>query len=87
MMTLFFGPINSTGIFHRQVQKAFAGVKGCITIHDNILVYGENIQEHNKALRDTLTRAQEKGITLKLGKSTFCSPEVTWFGRLFTKHC
>ena len=35
-------------------------------------------------MRNTLTRAQGKGITLKLGKSTFCSLEVTWFGRLFT---
>ena len=84
MKRLFFGPTNSTGIFHHQIQKAFTGVKGCITIHDNILVHGETVQEHNKALKETLARAQEKGITLKLGKSTFCSPEVTWFGRLFT---
>ena len=84
MRRLFFGPTNSTGIFHHQIQKAFAGVTGCVTIHDNILVYGETVQEHNKAMKETLARAQEKGITLKLGKSTFCSPEVTWFGRQFT---
>ena len=77
MKRLFFGPTNSTGIFHHQIQKAFAGVEGCVTIHDNILVHGETVQEHNKALKETLARAQEKGITLKLGKSTFCSPEVT----------
>ena len=33
MKRLFFGPTNSTGIFHHEVSKAFTGVGGCITIH------------------------------------------------------
>ena len=41
MKQLFFGPVNSTRIFHHQVAKAFTGVKGCITINENILIYGE----------------------------------------------
>ena len=30
----------------------------------------------------TLTRAKANGVTLKLSKSTICSTEVKWFGRV-----
>ena len=40
MERLFFGPTSSSGIFHHEVEKALRGVPGCISIHDNILVFG-----------------------------------------------
>ena len=51
MKRLFFGPTNSTGIFHHEVSKAFAGVHGCITIYDNILIYGRDMEKHTTNLR------------------------------------
>ena len=84
MKRLFFGPTNSSGIFHHEVSKAFAGVPGCITIHDNLLVFGRNVKEHNANLRGMLERAKKLGVTLKLSKSTVCEPEVKWFGRVYS---
>ena len=84
MKRLFFGPTNSSGIFHHEVRKAFAGVPGCISIHDNVLVHGRNADEHNRNLEATLQRAAERGITFKLAKTTLCVPEVKWFGRVFS---
>ena len=84
MKRLYFGPMSATGIFHHAVHQQFAGVPGCISIHDNVLVYGATLEEHNKHLELTLTRAKERGITFKLAKSTFCLPEVRWFGRVFS---
>jgi hypothetical protein len=83
MKRLFFRPTNSSGIFHREMKKVFAGLKGCITIHDNLLVFGETEGEHNKNMAATLKRAREKGVTLKLSKSTICAAEVKWFGRVY----
>ena len=62
---LSFGPTNSLGIFQYEVTKVFAGLKGCITINDNLLVFGENEAEHSKNKAALLERAREKGITLK----------------------
>jgi hypothetical protein len=84
MKRLFFGPKSSSGIFHHEVQKAFEGVEGCITIHDNILVFGKDVEHHNRNLEGTLRRAKEKGVTLKITKSTFCAAQVNWFGRIFS---
>ena len=84
MERLYFGPTSSTGIFHNEVAKALRGVPGCTTIHDNILVGGKDYEDHRRNLRATLERCLEKGITLKLKKSTFCQKEVAWFGRTFS---
>ena len=84
MKRLYFGPMSATGIFHHTISQQFAGVPGCISIHDNVLVYGSTVEEHNRNLEMTLTRAAERGITFKLSKSTFCLPEVRWFGRVFS---
>ena len=78
-----FGPTNSSGIFHHEIQKAFAGLPGCITIHDNLLVHNRD-EEHNKNLERMLQRAKDVGITLKRSQITICSPEVNWFGRVFS---
>ena len=60
------------------------GLQGVTTIHDNILVYGVTVDEHHRNLEACLQRAEEKSIRLKLSKSTFCSSEVSWFGRIFS---
>jgi hypothetical protein len=59
---LFFGPTNSSGIFHHEVTKVFAGLEWCIKIHDNLLVYGGDEVEHNKKMAATLERAKEKAL-------------------------
>ena len=79
MKILFFGPANSSGIFHHKVTKVFAGLEGCIMIHDNLLVYGGNKSEHNRNMAAVLEIAKVKGVTLKLAKSTICEAEVKWF--------
>ena len=84
MKRLLFGPTNSTGIFHHEVSKAFTGLEGCITIHDNILVYEVDEADHNRHMKGMLERASERGVTLKLSKSTVCAVEVKWFVRAFS---
>ena len=62
----------------------FTGLEGCITIHDNLLVYGANEKEHKKNMAAIRERAKTKDATPKPSKSTTCKPEVKWFGRVFS---
>ena len=84
MERLYFGPASSSGIFHNEIRKAYVGLKGISAIHDNILMWGKDYDDHHKNLKNCLERCQEKGIILKLSKSTFCLNRVKWFGRVFT---
>ena len=83
MKRLSFRPNNSSGIFHHEVIKVFAGLKGCVTIHDNLLVFGCDEDEHNRNMAAMLESAREKGVTLKLSKSTILVAEVKWFRRVY----
>ena len=46
-------------------------------------VYGADEGEHNRNMAAMLQRAKEKGVTLKLAKSTRGKPEVERIGRIF----
>ena len=46
-------------------------------------MFGKDEYEHNKNMAGMLERAKEKGVTLKLPKSTICVAEVMWFGRVY----
>ena len=41
------------------------------------------VEKHNINHRATLIRAKANGVKLKMSKSTICSMEVKWFGRVF----
>ena len=80
----YFGPSAMSAIFHNEVRKALRGLKGVISIHDNISVYGDNTDEHYENLKLCFERLKEKGIVIKPSKSTFCMSRIKWFGRVFT---
>ena len=86
MKRLYFGPTAATGIFHSGVRQALKGVPGTSSIHDNIIVYGVDYDDHANNLKACLKRCEERNITLKLSKSSFCMTEIEWFGRVFTAH-
>ena len=66
MERLYFGPTASSGIFHNEVRKAFSGLPGITSIHDNILIYGKNYEDHYGNLKKGLERGKEKDLTFKL---------------------
>ena len=81
---LFFGAAPASDIFHTRISEALAGLKGCMSIHDNILVWGTTSEEHAKNLEACLQRLKEKGLTLRKEKCNFGKREITWFGWTFT---
>jgi len=80
---LYFGPTASSGIFHNKIRKAFAGLQGVTTFHDNILVYGRNYDEHFENLTAFLDRCKENRTILKPSKPTFAQTRIKWFGQTF----
>jgi len=45
-----------SGIFRKEISKVFAGLHGCITIHDNILVFNRDEKDNNNNLKRKLER-------------------------------
>ena len=81
---LFFGPSPAPDLFHERVSQALHGLPGCVSIHDNILVWGKTPEEHLANLDRCLTRLEDCGLTLRREKCTFGATSVTWFGWVFS---
>ena len=81
---LFFGASLASKLFHNKIKEALHGLPGCISIHDNILIYGKTLEEHETNLSACLARIKAKGLTLHHSKCTFDATFVSWFGYIFS---
>ena len=53
-------------------------------IRDDVIIYGVNVQENDKALHSVLTRFLELKITLRKNKCQFYMPWIYFFGMVFS---
>ena len=80
-----FGLNSSNEVFQKKMQFAFEGIEGAEVIYDDLLVWGKDEECHDKALRNVLERAREKGVKLKKQKCEIKIPEVVYIGDKITK--
>ena len=45
---LFFGASPVSELFHDKIKTSMHGLPGCVSIHDNILVWGTDAEDHEK---------------------------------------
>ena len=82
---LFFGASPASDLFHDKIKTAMQGLPGCISIHDNILVWGNSDKEHEENLEACLQRMEDRGLTARFSKCNFGKTSVAWFGWIFSK--
>ena len=80
-----FGLNSSNEVFQKKMQFAFEGIEGVEVIYDDLLVWGKDEESHDRALRNGLERAREKGVKLKKQKCEIKTPEVVYIGDKITK--
>lgn len=83
-LRLPFGLKSSQDEFQRKMDECFEGLEGVCVIVDDILVYGQTRQDHDRHLRDVLIRARDRGIKLNEDKLEVGVPEVQYFGHSLT---
>ena len=75
-----FGLNSANEIFQKRMVQAFEGCKGTKIMFDDILVFADSIEEHNKCLDALLKRCRDVGIKLNPEKCKFFLNEVTYIG-------
>ena len=55
-----------------------------MNISDDILVYGEDVEMHNRNLKAALDRLRDKGLTLNKAKCELNKTSVEYFGHVFS---
>lgn len=86
-----FGVSSGPEEFQRRLHEALEGLKGIEVMADDILVIGsgdtleEAEAEHDRAMKDLLTRARKVNLKLNAKKLKFKVPEVKFMGHILTR--
>ena len=65
-----FGICSAQDVFQDVMSEIFSGIEGVEVIVDDLLIWGENQQQHDERLKQILERARQKN--LKLNKEPDC---------------
>ena len=63
-----FGISSAPELYQHTIQQVLAGCEGAYNIHDDIIIHGCSVNEHDARLKKTMGRIQEKGLTLNREK-------------------
>ena len=81
---LSFGINAAAEKFQNVIASAISDIPNVKNISDDVIIYGANVQEHDKALHAVLARFQELNLTLRKDKCQFYMPRIEFFGMIFS---
>lgn len=77
---LMFGIAIAPEIFQKIMEQILAGCEGCFKYMDDIIVYGETIEQLNERVAKVLNRLKEYNVTLNEEKCIFAAKELVFLG-------
>ena len=75
-----FGLTSAPEVFHRTVQQIFENVPGTKVYIDDVLIWGQTLEEHDTRLKTALDQARVNGLKLNADKCEFRKTEITFLG-------
>ena len=79
-----FGISSAPEFFQRSMEKILSGLPGVLCMMDDVLVIGENENQHWSRLRAVLDRISRSGMTLRREKCEFGVHSITFLGHVVT---
>ena len=78
------GLCNSPGVFMQLMNDTFADFlnKFVLVFLDDIIVYSDTLEEHEKHVRQALNRLRQQRLYAKASKSALCKREVEFLGHM-----
>ena len=80
---LAFGGLNSQDLFDAEIAKIISGIPRVLNNRDDIMIGGQNWEDHNKNLKMLLQRIEDHNLTLRREKCEFGKHTLNFHGHLF----
>ncbi|MEO6104059.1 MAG: reverse transcriptase domain-containing protein, partial [Pseudoxanthomonas sp.] len=82
------GLCNSPGVFMQLMNDTFREYldKFVLVFLDDIIVYSDTLEEHERHVRQALARLRQQRLYAKLSKSALCKREVEFLGHMVGEH-
>ena len=75
-----FGITSGPEFFQEKIYGLLKGISGVECLMDDIIVYGENQEEHDKNLETVLSCLLKAGLTLNKEKCVFSQDQINFVG-------
>jgi len=81
-----FGLKSAPSMFQRLMNRVFLGLIGtrCFVYLDDVILFGQTLQEHNERLREILERLRQFNLKIEPDKCEFLKTELNYLGRIVT---
>ena len=79
------GLSSSQVIFQKIMSEMFEDIPGFEVVVDDLLIWGENREEHDERLIQVLQRARHQGLKLNKAKCQFRQQEISYIGHVLSK--
>lgn len=82
-----FGLKNSPASFQRLMNTVLAGIQNikCFVYLDDIVVFADNLENHNKKLKEIFSRLSQFNLKIQPDKCEFLRKEVAYLGHIITE--
>ena len=80
-----FGATSAPEVFQKQLNVSLEGLENVVIHYDNIVVFGNTKEEHDKNLQKVLSRLHKHGWTLNEEKCEFGKEKIELLGHIVSK--
>ena len=84
-LRLPFGVCSAPEVYHKTIHEVFENILNVDKSMDDIIVWGQNKEEHDRSLQQVLQAAQEVNLKLNRDKCKFGVTQLTFLGDLLIK--
>ena len=83
-LRLPFGIKCASELYQSKMSEMIEDIEGTEVIMDDILIWGTNLEEHDRRLKQVLDRARKYNLKLSRNKCEFRKKEVTYVGHVLS---
>lgn len=83
-LRLPFGVSSASEVFQHAIAQMIEGLDGVVNVIDDLLVWGETVEEHDRRLIQLLKRAREKNLKLNKSKCKIRTSEIRYIGHILS---
>ena len=80
-----FGIKSAAEVYQREMTEIFQDIEGCEVIVDDIIIWGEDEDQHDRRLKRVLDRVREKNLKLNPDKCEFRKSSITYCGHVLSE--
>lgn len=81
-----FGIASAPEHYQRRMSMILDGVQGVVCHMDDVLIWGQDQQQHDSRLHTVLRKLQDAGVTLNMEKCELRKTEVKFLGHILSAH-